>query len=185
MQRTSRLTSSTQSSAASLVGLESFSHHAKVARHRAAMRFSPSELHDLADAIERYCYYVEVGVSNKNIAPFRQSWVETVLCLLPPTKPTHLSDQYFQQLLEEAIDEMKADYVYSMHKAIMHYIVRSPVERRCGLHRCHIIVISFFGILTTRISCILSWRQCSWARLSKGRAYVTIYYPSTPTRKGS
>jgi hypothetical protein len=97
------------------------------------MRLSPPELRDLADAIERYCYYVEVGISNKNIAPFRQSWVETVLCLLPPSKPTHLSNEFYQQLLEEAIDEMKADYAYSMHKAIMHYIVRSPVERRCAL----------------------------------------------------
>lgn len=83
-------------------------------------------------AVCRYFYYVEVGVSAQHIAPFRQSWIENVLSLLPMEQPTHLDDQYYQQLLEEAVDEMKADYVYSMRKSIMDYITKSPVERRCG-----------------------------------------------------
>ena len=86
----------------------------------------------MADALERYCYYVEVGISTRNVAPFRQSWVENVLSLLPPRRPGAMPEEYYQQILEEAVDEMKADYVYSMRKAIMHYVVRSPVERRCG-----------------------------------------------------
>lgn len=96
-----------------------------------AWELSSTQLHDLADALERYCYYVEVGISTKNVAPFRQSWVENVLSLLPPRRPDSLPEEYYQQILEEAVDEMKADYVYSMRKAIMHYVVRSPVERRC------------------------------------------------------
>lgn len=98
-------------------------------------RFTSSELHDLADAIERYYYYVEVGISTKNIAPFRQSWIENVLSLLPAHPMPNLQEDYYQQLLEEAVDEMKADYVYSMRKAIMHYVIRSPVERRCAALR--------------------------------------------------
>lgn len=98
--------------------------------------FSAGELHDIADAIERYCYYVEVGISTKNIAPFRQAWIENVLSLLPPHRPAHLPEDYYQQLLEEAVDEMKADYVYSMRKAIMQYILRSSVERRCASGTC-------------------------------------------------
>lgn len=79
----------------------------------------------------RYFYYVEVGVSAQHIAPFRQAWIENVLSLLPMEQPTHLDDDYYQQLLEEAVDEMKADYVYSMRKSIMDYIIKSAVERRC------------------------------------------------------
>lgn len=104
-----------------------------IAAHYGAPTFSASALRELADAIERYFYYVEVGISTKHIAPFRQEWIENVLSLLPPHRPATLPAEYYQQLLEEAVDEMKADYVYSMRKAIMLYIIRSPVERRYAL----------------------------------------------------
>jgi hypothetical protein len=98
-------------------------------------RFTSSELHDLADAIERYYYYVEVGISTRNIAPFRESWIENVLSLLPAHRMPNLQEDYYQQLLEDAVDEMKADYIFSMRKAIMHYVIRSPVERWCAALR--------------------------------------------------
>ena len=104
-----------------------------IAVHYGAPTFSAAALRELADAIERYFYYVEVGISTKHIAPFRQEWIENVLSLLPAHRPVSLPDDYYQQLLEEAVDEMKADYVYSMRKAIMLYVIRSPVERRCEL----------------------------------------------------
>ena len=103
--------------------------------HYGAQHFAPAVLRDLADAIERYFYYVEVGISTKHIAPFRQVWIENVLSLLPPARPAALSEEYYEQLLEEAVEEMKADYVYSMRKAIMSYIMRSPIERRCDSER--------------------------------------------------
>lgn len=108
----------------------SASNSTAIAAHYGAPTLSANALRELADAIERYFYYVEVGISTKHIAPFRQEWIENVLSLLPPHRPATLPDEYYQQLLEEAVDEMKADYVYSMRKSIMLYIIRSPVERR-------------------------------------------------------
>ena len=107
-----------------------------IAAHQGKPTFSCTALRDLADAVERYDYYVEVGIAGKHIAPFRQVWIENVLSLLPPHRPANLSEEYYQQLLEEAVDEMKDDYIYSMRKAILHYVLRSPVERRCGTLLC-------------------------------------------------
>lgn len=109
--------------------------------HHGSQHFSPPVLRDLADALERYFYYVEAGISTKHIAPFRQAWIENVLSLLPPSRPAALPEEYYEQLLEEAVEEMKADYVYSMRKAVMSYVLRSPVERRCArvtqCQHCH------------------------------------------------
>jgi dynein heavy chain, axonemal len=94
----------------------------------------PEQLTQFAEAYMRWCFYLEAGISTKHIAPFRQQWLSHVLDLVPSEHHFRLPESHYAQLINEAIEETKADYVYAMRSAIMMYIMRAPVERiRLGL----------------------------------------------------
>jgi dynein heavy chain, axonemal len=92
--------------------------------------FDPAELLQLAEALQRFQYYLEEGVGASHIAPFRVEWVENALALLPPAASLTLPEEAYQELLKDAVDEMKDDYMHSMRRAIMQYIIKNPIERR-------------------------------------------------------
>lgn len=45
----------------------------------------------LVDAILRYYYYIEVGLDEAHVAPFRQEWAANVLELVPQGPSEHVS----------------------------------------------------------------------------------------------
>lgn len=92
--------------------------------------FDPAELHQLAESLQRFQYYLEEGVGAAHIAPFRVEWVQNALALLPQAASLTLSEETYEGLLERSVDEMKDDYMYSMRRAILHYIIKNPIERR-------------------------------------------------------
>jgi hypothetical protein len=78
----------------------------------------------LVDAVLRYYYYIELGVSEqRHVAPFREAWAASALDLVPPEPPSHVTLQFYEGLLRSSLEEMHADYIYAMKKAIVDYVI--------------------------------------------------------------
>ena len=77
------------------------------------------------DAVLRYFFYVEMGINEeKAIGPFREEWAANVLSLVPMEPPPGVSQQYYDLLLHASLEEMHAEYISSMKKAIVNYIIK-------------------------------------------------------------
>lgn len=46
----------------------------------------------LVDALLRYCYYQEVGIDARHVAPFREEWMGNALSMVPNQPPPNVSD---------------------------------------------------------------------------------------------
>lgn len=55
--------------------------------------------------------------------PCREEWAANVLSLVPLAPPRGVSQQYYDSLLHSALQEMHDDYVNSMKRAIINYVV--------------------------------------------------------------
>ena len=53
----------------------------------------------VVDAIQRYFYYIELDVSHKHIAAFREEWAGNALALVPPLPPSHVTMDFYNDLV--------------------------------------------------------------------------------------
>ncbi|CDQ57277.1 unnamed protein product [Oncorhynchus mykiss] len=72
--------------------------------------------------ILRYYYYIRNGIDTEHVAAMEDSWLENVLDLVP----THL--KRLTRTIELLSDEMKEDYLLSVKKAIVDFVLRDPRE---------------------------------------------------------
>uniref|UniRef100_A0A6Q2WPZ0 Dynein axonemal heavy chain 7 n=1 Tax=Esox lucius TaxID=8010 RepID=A0A6Q2WPZ0_ESOLU len=71
----------------------------------------------------KYYYYIRNGIDTENVAAMEDSWLENVLDLVP----THL--KALSKTIELLTDEMKEDYLLSVKKSIVDFVLRDPRER--------------------------------------------------------
>ncbi|XP_076451419.1 dynein axonemal heavy chain 7-like [Babylonia areolata] len=71
--------------------------------------------------ILRYYYYIHNGIDTEHVAPMEDSWLENVLSLVPNTlKKGH------SETIDSLSDEMREDYLMSVKKAIVDFVLRDP-----------------------------------------------------------
>ena len=74
-----------------------------------------------ASVVRRYNYYISHGIDTEHIAPLDRSWIERVLALLAPRLRQDKDD-----LITCLTDEMREDYLLSVKKAIIDFVLRDP-----------------------------------------------------------
>ncbi|XP_064167524.1 dynein axonemal heavy chain 7 [Anguilla rostrata] len=73
--------------------------------------------------ILRYNYYINNGIDTKHVATMEDSWLENVMSLVP-TPLKKLTDT-----IEALSNEMREDYLLSVKKAIVDFVLRDPREK--------------------------------------------------------
>ncbi|NWX20475.1 DYH3 protein, partial [Aegotheles bennettii] len=76
--------------------------------------------------IARYCYYIYNGVREDMLAPQDEEVMNVILKHIPTQL---LANPYLKDLLASLEEEIKADYLISLMKATVDYILIDPAER--------------------------------------------------------
>ncbi|XP_052236951.1 dynein axonemal heavy chain 7-like isoform X2 [Dreissena polymorpha] len=74
--------------------------------------------------ILRYYYYIHHGIDTEHVAPMEDSWLENVLALIS----TELKEGH-NETIDNLSDEMREDYLLSVKKAIVDFVLKDPRER--------------------------------------------------------
>ncbi|XP_056144845.1 dynein axonemal heavy chain 7 [Lampris incognitus] len=72
--------------------------------------------------IPTYYYYIHYGIDTEHVAPMEDTWLQNVLDLVP----THLKN--LAGTIELLSDEMREDYMFSVKKAIVDFVLQDPSE---------------------------------------------------------
>ena len=72
----------------------------------------------------RYHYYIQNGIDTVHVAPMAVSWQQRIATLIPNKLRSN-----FVNTLEDLTDEIKEDYLMSVKKAIVDFVLKDPMDR--------------------------------------------------------
>eukprot|EP01135_Chromosphaera_perkinsii_P003458 Nk52_evm27s243 gene=Nk52_evmTU27s243 len=72
----------------------------------------------------RYYYYINNGIDTEHVAPMEESWLENVLSLI-----SNALKSKKEKAIEDLSDEMREDYILSVKKAIVDFVLKDPREK--------------------------------------------------------
>lgn len=84
----------------------------------------PANIPEAAEEILKYQYYVEAGIDEYFIAPIRQTWMKSAVSLVGKHVMQGLSEEMVSQTLQHVSEEVHHEYIVSMRKAILDYILQ-------------------------------------------------------------
>lgn len=89
----------------------------------------PSSAIPSAEEMEllRYYYYIHNGVDTVHVAPIDQEWMRHVSSLIP------LKLRKWEELHGELVDEMKEDFLMSVKKGIVDFVLQDPGLSNLGI----------------------------------------------------
>jgi len=71
----------------------------------------------------RYYYYIHNGIDTEHVAPLENSWLKSVLDLVPDRL------KFFKRSVDKLSEEMREDYLLSVKKAIVDFVLRDPRQQ--------------------------------------------------------
>ena len=90
---------------------------------------SEEERGAVSEAILKYHYYIEYGIKDEMLAPYRDFWKTVIFSLIPQGPPRNVTQEYYDNLVSESIRDIDRDYKFSAKKAIVDYVVQDKIER--------------------------------------------------------
>ena len=82
----------------------------------------------VSEAIMNYHYYIEHGINEEYLAPYQDFWKTVIFSLVPQAPPRNVSQDYYDTLIKESLEDIDRDYKYSAKKAIVDYVVKDRIE---------------------------------------------------------
>ncbi|PNF31634.1 hypothetical protein B7P43_G17186, partial [Cryptotermes secundus] len=70
----------------------------------------------------RYYYYIHHGIDTVHVAPLEQTWLNNICAQIPQKIQT------YHKLKEQLIEEVKEEFVLSMKKAVVDFVLQDPSE---------------------------------------------------------
>nr|CAH8829193.1 unnamed protein product [Trichobilharzia regenti] len=102
--------------------------------------FSASDLgsikgiEDREKNILRYYYYIYNGINTDHVAPMDEKWMKDMVSSIRPD----VLEGANMALLEKLEDEIREDYLFSVKKAIVNFIINDPSDKQQALGGSHI-----------------------------------------------
>lgn len=79
---------------------------------------------DTEKLLLRYHYYIQNGIDTLHVASMAVSWQQRIATLIPDKLRNNFANK-----MEDLIDEIKEDYLKSVKKAIVDFVLKDPMDR--------------------------------------------------------
>ncbi len=73
--------------------------------------------------LQRYHYYISNGIDTEHVAPMEDSWLQHIMSLVKEPLKKH------EETIENLCDEIKEDYLMSVKKAIVDFVLNDPMSK--------------------------------------------------------
>ena len=82
------------------------------------------------EAVARYFYYIHHGIDEDLLVPAKDQWLDQILTMIPQDPPRPMTENFFHDFVDDCVREVNEDYVLSVRKAMVDYVMSSSIERK-------------------------------------------------------
>ena len=81
------------------------------------------------EAVARYFYYIHHGIDEDLVVPAKDQWLDQILTMIPQEPPRLMTENFFHDFVDYCVREVNEDYVFSVRKTMVDYVMSSRIER--------------------------------------------------------